>query len=147
MSSGFETAQKIARQTELAWHTGQAALLAKELQADQPCPVCGSKEHPAPAHAVNDAELVTKQQVETARAREDQARKAMDIAEDNYDTAHLQTVGISNEVTQLLEQLADIAQQALGEVEQSYQTKKSEVEGLLQQQTQQKQLTHSTMPN
>jgi exonuclease SbcC len=139
--SEFEAAQKIARQTELAWHTSQASLLAKELQADQPCPVCGSKEHPAPAYAVNDAELVTKQQVETARAQEDLARKAMDIAKDNYDTAHLQTMGISSEVNQLLEQLADLAQQESNEVEQSYQAQKTEVEGLLQQQIQQKQLT------
>jgi len=139
--SEFETAQKITRQTELAWHTGQAALLAKELQADQPCPVCGSKEHPAPAHADNDAELVTKQQVDTARAQEDQARKVMEIAKDNYDTAHLQTVGISNEVNQLLEQLADIAQQELNEVEQTYQARQSEVDGLRQQQNQHKQLT------
>jgi len=141
--SEFEAAQKIARQTELAWHTGQAALLAKELQADQPCPVCGSKEHPAPAHAVNDAELVTKQQVETARAREDQARKAMDKAKDNYDTAHLETASVSKEVNLLIDQLTDIAQQALSEVEQTYNTKHSEVQGLLQQQTQQKQLTQN----
>lgn len=136
----FEAAQQKARRTELAWHTGQAALLAQELKIDEPCPVCGSKEHPAPAHAVNDAELVTKQQVENLRKQEDQAHKTLDIAKDNYDTAHLQTVGISNEVNQLLEQLTDIAQQTLSGVKQTYQAKKSEVEGLLQQQTQQKQL-------
>lgn len=141
--SDFETAQKTARQTELTWHTGQAALLAQELKIDEPCPVCGSKEHPAPAHAVDNAELVTKQQVETARAREDQARKAMDIAKDNYDTAHLETAGVIKEVNQLVQQLTDIAQQALSEVQQTYKTKHSEVQGLLQQQTQQKQLTQS----
>ncbi len=137
----LEAAQKAARQTELAWHTGQAALLAQELQVDQPCPVCGSKEHPAPAHAVNDVELVTKQQVENARAQEDQARKAMELAKDNYDTAHLETAGVSKEVNLLIDQLADIAQQALSEVEQTYQAKQAEVEGLQQQQTQHKRLT------
>ncbi len=141
--SGFETAQKTARQTELAWHTGQAALLAQELQADQPCPVCGSKQHPAPAHAVNDAELVSKPQVENARAQEDQARKAMDIAKAKYDNAHLETAGVIKEVSQLIGQLADIAQQALNTIEQTYKTKQSEVEGLVQQQAQQKQLTQS----
>ncbi|WAR44625.1 AAA family ATPase [Methylomonas rapida] len=141
--SEFETAQQKARQTELAWHTGQAALLAQELKIDEPCPVCGSKEHPAPAHAVNDAELVTKQQVETARAQEDQARKTMDTAKVKYDTAHLETAGVIKEVNQLIAQLADIAQQALSEVEQTYQTRHSEVQCLLQQQTQQKQLTQS----
>lgn len=138
--SDFESAQQQARQTELAWHTGQAALLAQALEVDQPCPVCGSKQHPAPAHAVNDLEPVTKQQVEAARAQQEQAHKAMDIAKDNYDTAHLETVGVSKEVNQLLEQLADIAQQTLSEVEQTYQTQHSAVQGLLQQQSQQKQL-------
>lgn len=141
--SEFETAQKTARHTELAWHSGQAALLAQELKIDQPCPVCGSKEHPAPAHAVDNAELVTKQQVENARAHEDQARKDMDAAKDDYDTAHLETAGVIKEVSQLLEQLADIAQQTLSAVEQTYKTKQSEVQSLLQQQTQQKQLTQN----
>ncbi|MBS3964848.1 MAG: SMC family ATPase [Methylomonas sp.] len=141
--SEFETAQQKARQTELAWHTGQAALLAQELKIDEPCPVCGSKEHPAPAHAVNDVELVTKQQVETARAQEDQARKAMDTAKVKYDTAHLETAGVIKEVSQLVELLADIAQQTLSAVEQTYKTKHSEVQGLIQQQTQQKQLSQS----
>lgn len=141
--SEFEAAQKTARHTELAWHTGQAALLAQALKVDEPCPVCGSKAHPAPAHAINDAELVTKQQVETARAQEDQAGKAKDIAKDKYDSAHLETVGVSKEVNQLIEQLADTAQQALSEVEQTYKTKHSAAQGLLQQQTQQKQLSQN----
>jgi exonuclease SbcC len=34
---------------ELAWHAGQAALLANELKVGKPCPVCGSEEHPFPA--------------------------------------------------------------------------------------------------
>lgn len=141
--SEFETALQKARQTELAWHSGQAALLAQELRINEPCPVCGSKEHPAPAHAVDNADLITKQQVETARAQEDQARNAMDIAKDKYDTAHLETASVIKEVSQLIEQLADIAQQPLSEVEQTYKTKHSEVQGLLQQQTQQKQLAQS----
>jgi len=50
----------------MAWHMGQAALLAKELQPDKPCPVCGSKEHPNPTSAEND----------DARSNEDSARNA-----------------------------------------------------------------------
>ncbi len=31
------------------WHLGQARVLARALQEGEPCPVCGSSEHPAPA--------------------------------------------------------------------------------------------------
>jgi exonuclease SbcC len=35
---------------EEKWIKGQASVLAQELKPDEPCPVCGSTEHPAPAH-------------------------------------------------------------------------------------------------
>ncbi len=34
---------------EQAFHAGSAALLARQLEPNQPCPVCGSTHHPAPA--------------------------------------------------------------------------------------------------
>ncbi len=37
------------------WLAGQAARIAHRLQDGQPCPVCGSAEHPAPAAAASDA--------------------------------------------------------------------------------------------
>ncbi|MFC2165776.1 AAA family ATPase, partial [Acidobacteriota bacterium] len=33
-----------------AWNRGQANILASKLEPGKPCPVCGSTEHPAPAH-------------------------------------------------------------------------------------------------
>jgi exonuclease SbcC len=47
----FEASQVHKRHTELAWHTGQAVLLATELKVGMPCSVCGSREHPLPARA------------------------------------------------------------------------------------------------
>ena len=42
--------QMVSVQTmELAWHKGQAVILASQLHDDAPCPVCGSKDHPLPA--------------------------------------------------------------------------------------------------
>ncbi len=72
---------KETRQLEIAWHCGQAAILAAELQDEQPCPVCGSLDHPTPAHSASplpsqhDLEKVrqelqaTTMQLETARDR------------------------------------------------------------------------------
>ncbi|MBA6412222.1 SMC family ATPase [Parahaliea sp. F7430] len=42
------------RQLRRAWHLGQARVLADSLQEGQPCPVCGSESHPAPATETGD---------------------------------------------------------------------------------------------
>ena len=50
-------AQEELTRTKLAYHRSQAARLAAELRDGEPCPVCGSPDHPAPAHAAT-GELV-----------------------------------------------------------------------------------------
>ena len=78
----FDLAKRSADKTELAWHSGQAALLAKELSDNQPCPVCGSKEHPEPATANQLGKLTTKQQVDESRQLEAQARDTLQASKD-----------------------------------------------------------------
>lgn len=58
---------------EMRYHQSQAAALAAELKAHQPCPVCGSKDHPSPAAA--NVHAVSKDELETAR------RKNLEILE------------------------------------------------------------------
>lgn len=45
-----EDALATLKQFEEKWYKGQAAILASKLAAGLPCPVCGSSEHPLPAH-------------------------------------------------------------------------------------------------
>ncbi|AMV71634.1 SMC family ATPase [Desulfuromonas carbonis] len=78
----YEECNQRTRVLELEWHQGQAAILARELQAGTPCPVCGSLEHPSPART--DRELPDQQQLETAR-------RTVQEAFDRLDTAKLQT--------------------------------------------------------
>ena len=49
------------------WRKGQAAILARQLKAGTPCPVCGSTEHPQPAK--EEGELPTESDFELARER------------------------------------------------------------------------------
>ncbi|MDX9708546.1 MAG: SMC family ATPase [Trichloromonas sp.] len=88
--------EQLAKRLELAWHQGQAAILARGLREGAPCPVCGSIEHPAPAHT--DRELPNQQQVE-------QAREAVRLATEGLEEARQQT-------TKKQERLRDLEREA-----------------------------------
>ena len=51
------------------WIAQSASALARELEEDTPCPVCGSPEHPAPAPAA-DGEITREQVAELDQARD-----------------------------------------------------------------------------
>jgi exonuclease SbcC len=61
--------------TQLAWDRGQAALFAHHLVNGQPCPVCGSTSHPAPASS--DGPLPSQSHLEAARRALDEIDKAV----------------------------------------------------------------------
>ena len=69
-----------------AYFANQAALLADQLEEDQPCPVCGSTHHPAPAHF--DQGEVTKAALDKSEEAKNQAQSALTQAESNLN--HLQ---------------------------------------------------------
>lgn len=65
------------------WHLGQAWLLARQLEAGQPCPVCGSKAHPAPASAettVPDEAALEAQEARCQDAEQRLARSGREFA-------------------------------------------------------------------
>jgi len=137
----FESAQKLARETELIWHTGQAALLARELQLGEPCPVCGSKEHPFPANTLSDESLITKQQVDEVRFKENTARDFMQSVKDAWELARNEVAGNQKELTQLEQQLAQLAEQSLDALSKTFKDADTAVILLLEQQTKQKEIT------
>ena len=82
-----EAAQRSQDQVELAWHRNQASILAARLQSGEPCPVCGSVSHPAPADPqefeVSEAQLreVRGQLQAAARLSAQQAAQTARLAE------------------------------------------------------------------
>ena len=77
-----ERVQQLAKEVELRWHHGQAAILAAELQEGSSCPVCGSKKHPNPARSEDP--LPSQQQLEQARNNYQQALEALQQTRDEY---------------------------------------------------------------
>ena len=70
---------------ERHWGEAQAGLLAGALAEGQPCPVCGSTEHPAPAELPGEAP--SQDEVETARTAAAAALERRDAAREALRTA------------------------------------------------------------
>lgn len=62
----FDALKQQATRLEIRWHQGQAAELAATLAPGEPCPVCGSDDHPDPAVSGHD-DRVTRETVAEAR--------------------------------------------------------------------------------
>ncbi|MCJ8300021.1 MAG: hypothetical protein MJK13_13950, partial [Pseudomonadales bacterium] len=75
-------------QLEMQWHLSQAQRLAQQLQEDQPCPVCGSIEHPA--IATTDVALVTLAQIEKAKVTAQQWQEKLAAERDLYSSTRAQ---------------------------------------------------------
>ena len=60
-AAALEQVSAQQKQVLAAYRAGQAGTLAEQLEEDSPCPVCGSRSHPAPAekpaHTPTDADL------------------------------------------------------------------------------------------
>lgn len=138
--SAFSAATTRAMQTELSWHNSQAALLAKELEENQPCPVCGSEQHPQPATMAGDAALVSKDDVDHTRAAETKARAVMDHSKKALDQTANELTQTHKECQRLQDQLQQLAGQPLAALKQTVAKTEQAVTALRHQQDQLKKL-------
>lgn len=68
-----------------------SSLLARELKDGEPCAVCGSVEHPAPAQIAEGEQLVERADLDAAKEREDRAHqqaRTHELAKDRATKAH-----------------------------------------------------------
>ncbi len=66
--SAWETCKKETKSLENRWIENQAAFMAVNLQKGQPCPVCGSHEHPKKATGLGDE--ISREKLEKAKEQE-----------------------------------------------------------------------------
>ncbi|MCK5916005.1 MAG: hypothetical protein KAG92_07685, partial [Deltaproteobacteria bacterium] len=96
---------KTTRTLELAWHRGQAAILADELEANLPCPVCGSLDHPAPAGS--EVALPRYQDLEAARLQLQKTTTKLEAARDKYRESGQNLVQLQARYAELQQPLSD----------------------------------------
>jgi len=77
-----DAAVALVTQLQMQWHLSQAQILAQQLIDHQPCPVCGSLEHPQ--KAVSEQPLVTLDDIEKAQKSAEQWALKLDGELDIY---------------------------------------------------------------
>ncbi|MFP4106121.1 MAG: AAA family ATPase [Phycisphaerae bacterium] len=93
------------RQMEREYQSGSAALLARSLEEDKPCPVCGSTHHPAPAESAD--EIPDKEALEAQRRTVADRQKTRDEAQADLSEQKSRLKVASAQVTSLESDLGD----------------------------------------
>ncbi len=119
---------------ELKWHHGQAAILAGQLEVDQPCPVCGSIDHPKPAE--NEDNVPSQQELESARKSKQAVTERLIKAREDYKQVLGEEKSLQGDVLASEEKLGPYAKMDLKDLKKQQKELSETVHSLTQQQKQ-----------
>lgn len=105
LEAAWGEARDVLSRLREAWMRGQAAVLASRLIPGQPCPVCGAREHPAPAAGTD--EVPAEEDVRRAEQRLADAEEARDRARETLDGIVRRKESLEVHVRHLERELAD----------------------------------------
>ncbi len=94
---------------------GQAAILAQALSSGSPCPVCGSTDHPAPAHS--DQDLPTEQRLKNAGKKVDRLEKDREDTVEQKAELGKKASEIDAKMAVLMETLGKLSEEAVSQLE------------------------------
>lgn len=97
--------QKQYNDAQLSYFANQAGLLASRLIKGEPCPVCGSIEHPHPA-SYSD-QLVTQEEINQYKKKADQVEKEYQVASKACVDANLKMSTLQNELELVLKSVTE----------------------------------------
>lgn len=97
--------QKQYDDAQISYFANQAGLLALRLTKGEPCPVCGSLEHPRPASHSN--KLVTEEEINQYKKKVDQAEKEYQITSKACADASLKMNTLQNELELVLKSVTE----------------------------------------
>ncbi len=108
-SSQYQKARTASEQLQKAFLDGQAGILARILKPGEPCPVCGSLEHPAPCQLLPEHAELTREKVEEAA----QAALSWNQKQEKAAAAAAAAVQLAEELSEALEASREALQEKL----------------------------------
>ena len=97
--------QKQYDDAQVSYYANQAGLLASRLSKGQPCPVCGSLEHPHPAS--HSDKLVTQEEINQYKKKVEQAEKEYQMASKACADVNLKMSSLKNELELVLKSVTE----------------------------------------
>ena len=97
--------QKQYGDAQISYFANQAGLLASRLMKGEPCPVCGSLEHPRPAS--HSDKLVTEEEINQYKKKVDQAEKEYQMTSKACVDANLKMNALQNELELVLKSVTE----------------------------------------
>ncbi len=116
----YQQIEEQADRLELLLRKNQAALLAEKLGEGEPCPVCGSADHPRLAARSDDGSDIDQDGVDQARSKQNSAATARNDADKRLENSRSAVGGKQQEIAALTAELGEDALRSLSELDNEY---------------------------